>query len=178
MKSVGIGIIGCGAMGRVVAKELLKHSNKLQLRGLCDPDKGSIQKCCEELNSSPKVYRDYQSLIKSPDIDWVMVASWNCHHRDQVISAFKAGIAGTIETKRIGFDTKIENVAAGVKGGHGGGDEILGKELADSILKGTKLATGLTDGIKSAITCFAIDKAMETGRVVNMEPYWRRMKKV
>jgi len=87
-------------------------------------------------------------------------------------------IVGTIETKRIGFDTKIENVTAGVKGGHGGGDQILGKELADSMLKGTKPATGLMDGIKSAITCFAIDKAMETGRVVSMEPYWRRMKNI
>ena len=87
-------------------------------------------------------------------------------------------IAGTIETKRIGYHTKIEKVSAGVSGGHGGGDQILGKELAESMLKGVEPSTGLMDGLKSAITCFAIDKAMETGRVINMEPYWLSMPKI
>jgi predicted dehydrogenase len=381
MKSVGIGIIGCGAMGRVVIRELLKQNKKLEIRGIFDPDKGSIKATVDEFNPDAKVYKDYESLVKSPDIDWVMIASWNCHHRDQVVTAFKADkhvfcqkpiatnmtdclavirawkksgkmfsigftlrysphyrkikellekgvvgdiismefnetldfnhggyimgdwrrltenagthllekcchdidlanwivgsdasrvasfggldffvpknkkhikrlgknadgkdayrswggmvdlnpftskkdiidnqialieyangvratfhtncnagiperrmyilgsegairadvIAGTIETKRIGFDTKIKNVNAGASGGHGGGDQVLGKELADSMLKGTKPATGLMDGIKSAITCFAIDKAMETRRVVSLKPYWRRMTNV
>lgn len=31
--SVGIGMIGCGGIGLVVLRELLKHSKKLQVRG-------------------------------------------------------------------------------------------------------------------------------------------------
>jgi predicted dehydrogenase len=380
MKSVGIGVIGCGSMGLNVVRELLKQSKNLEIKGLFDPDKGSIQAALDEFNPRAKVYKDYHSLVKSQDIDWVMIASWNCYHREQVIAAFQAGkdifcqkplatnmndclamcrawkkrgkmfnigftlrysphfrkikelldkgvvgdiismefnetlnfdhggfimgdwrrltkyagthllekcshdidianwmvdsdasrvasfgdlnffkpknkkhikrlgkekgkdsyrtwvgmiglnpftskkdiidnqvviieyvngvratfhtncnaaiperrmyilgtegairadvIAGTIETKRIGYHTKIEKVSAGVSGGHGGGDQVLGKELADSMLKGAKPASGLIDGLKSAITCFAIDKAMETGRVVNLEPYWRRVGKV
>jgi predicted dehydrogenase len=381
MKSIGIGVIGCGVMGRLVVRELLKQSKKLEIKGLFDPDKRSIQAALDEFNPHAKVYKDYHSLVKSQDIDWVMIASWNCSHREQVIAAFQAGknifcqkplatnvndclamcrawkksgkmfnigftlrysphyrkikelldeglvgeiismefnetldfnhggyimgdwrrltkyagthllekcshdidianwmvdsdasrvasfggldffnpknkkqikrlgknsegkdayrtwggminlnpftskkdiidnqvaiieyangaratfhtncnaaiperrvyilgtegairadvIAGTIETKRIGFDTKIEKVNACVSGGHGGGDQVLGKELAESMLKGAKPATGLMDGLKSAITCFAIDKAMETGRVVSMAPYLRRVEKV
>jgi len=87
-------------------------------------------------------------------------------------------ISGTIEMKRIGFNTKIENIDAGVSGGHGGGDEVLGRELADSMLKGIAPMTGLMDGLKSAIVCFAIDTAMETGHVVQLEPYWKRVRTV
>ncbi len=380
MKSVGIGIIGCGAMCRVVLRNLLIQNKKIEIRGVFDPNKNSVKATLDEFNPDAKVYKDYQSLVKSPDIDWVLIASWNCNHREQVVAAFNAGkdvfcqkpiatnmndslavirawkksgkmfsigftlrysphyrkikelvdkgivgdiismefnetldfnhggyimgdwrrltenagthllekcchdidlanwiigsdasrvasfggldffvpknkkhikrlgkdkdgkdayrvwpglidlnpftsdkdiidnqialieyangvratfhtncnaaiperrmyilgtegairadvLQGTIETKRIGFDTKIENVKVGASGGHGGGDEVLGKELAASMLKGAKPATGLMDGIKSGITCFAIDKAMATGKVVSLEPYWQRMKK-
>ncbi len=28
---------------------------------------------------------------RAPDIDWVMITSWNCCHRDHVVGAFEAG---------------------------------------------------------------------------------------
>ena len=83
-------------------------------------------------------------------------------------------IAGEIELKRIGFKTVLEQVDAGVSGGHGGGDAILAKELAASMLKGTTPSVGLDDGLKSSITCFAIDEAMSSGTVVDVRPYWKR----
>ncbi len=382
MKSIGIGLIGCGAMGRVVAKELFKHIKKPKVIGVFDPDKRSVQQCLKEFGGNVKVYGDYQGLVKSGDIDWVMIASWNCYHREQVIASFGAGknvfcqkplatnlgdclamlkawkksgkmfnigftmrysphyrkikklvdkgvvgdiismefnetldfnhggyimgdwrrlrknagthllekcchdidlanwivgsragrvasfggldfflprnkkhirrigknpqgkdayrtwpgliavnpftskkdiidnqvaiieyangtratfhtnchagiperrtyilgtegairsvdiLAGTIEMKRIGFKTKVQRLRTGASGGHGGGDEVLGKELAHSMLKGIKPATGMIDGLNSAVTCFAIDKAMETGRVISLEPYWKRVDKV
>lgn len=381
MKSIGVGMIGCGAMGRDVARELLQQNKKLRLVGLFDPDKRSIQQCLNEFNKDVRVYKDYQSLVKSPDIDWVMIASWNCYHSEQVIAAFRAGkdvfcqkplttnlndclamlrawkksgkmfnigltlrysphyrkikkiiddgvigdiismdfnetldfnhggyimgdwrrltknagthllekcchdidlanwiiasraskvasfgglnfflpknkkhirrigrnsqgkdayrtwpslidsnpftskkdivdnqvviieyangvratfhtncnaaiperrmyilgsegavradvLAGTIEIKRIGFKTRTKRVDTPVSGSHGGGDNVLQNELANSMLKGIEPRTGLMDGIDSAVTCFAIDKAMETGRVVSLEPYWKRVDKV
>jgi len=381
MKSIGIGMVGCGAMGRLVAREVLRQSEGIELRGLFDPEEKSIQATLAELNPKAKVYRDYHSLVKSPDVDWVMIASWNCHHRDQTIAAFDAGkdvfcqkplatniedclamcrawkksgrkfnigftlrysphyrkvkelldsgfvgqiislefnetldfnhggyimgdwrrltkyagthllekcchdidlvnwmarsrarmvasfggidfftptntqhinrvgqnsegrdayrtwssliglnpftsdkdiidnqvaiieyengvratfhancnagiperrmyilgsegairadvISGIIEAKRIGFDTKIERFDTGVFGNHGGGDEVLGKELVESMLKGTEPKVGLVDGFNSSVTCFAIDTSMETGKVVKLDPYWRRMERV
>ncbi len=36
---------------------------------------------------------------------------------------------GTIELKRIGWDTSLEDVSTGVSGGHGGADDILVEHL-------------------------------------------------
>jgi predicted dehydrogenase len=88
-------------------------------------------------------------------------------------------IVGRIETKRIGFDTRIETVdTGGDTGGHGGGDEVLAEELADSMLKGVQPATGIMDGLNSAVSCFAIDKSVQTNRVISLEPFWKRVDKV
>ena len=374
-------MIGCGGMGRAIVKALLRQSERLIVRGLFDPDKRSVKAALDSCCPGAKVYRDYRSLIVSSDIDWVMIASWNCFHCEHAISAFKAGkdvfcqkplatnledclamyrawkksgrmfyigytlrysphyrkikelldnrvigdiismeynetldfnhggyimgdwrrltkyagthllekcshdidlanwmvgfdasrvasfggldfflphnkkhiervgkndkgldayrtwggmvnmnpftskkdivdnqvaiieyangvratfhtncnsaiperrmyilgtegtiradvIAGKIETKRIGFNTQIKNIDAGVHGGHGGGDSVLCKELAESMLDRVLPTTGLMDGLKSAAVCFAMDKAMKTGRVVSLEPYWRQIAKV
>ncbi len=381
MKSVGIGMIGCGAMGRAVAREVLKQSERIKLHGLFDPENKSIQAALDELEPQAKVYEDYHSLVKSPEIDWVMIASWNCYHREQAIAAFEAGkdvfcqkplatnindclamcrawkksgrkfnigftlrysphyrkikellnngivgdiismefnetlsfnhggyimgdwrrltkyagthllekcchdidlanwmvqsradkvgsfggmnfftpenerhikrigqndegkeayrtwgglvdlnpftsdkdivdnqvaiieyengvratfhtncnagiperrmyilgsegairadvIAGTIEARRIGFDSHIERFDAGVNGNHGSGDPVLARELAEIMFEGAEPKTGLVDGLNSAITCFAIDKATETGKVVKLAPSWKRIEKV
>jgi len=85
-------------------------------------------------------------------------------------------IAGTIQTKRIGFDTRIEDVSTEVKGGHGGGDEVLAAELAESMLHHRHPSVGLMEGLESAVTCFAMDEAMDTGKVVDLQRYWEVIK--
>jgi len=80
---------------------------------------------------------------------------------------------GTIEVKRIGFDTLLEDESTGARGGHGDGDNVLAEELAQSMIHGAPPSAGLEEGLRSAIVCFAIDEAMETGRVVDVGPYWQ-----
>ena len=36
-------------------------------------------------------------------------------------------------------------------------------------------AAGLEDGLMSAVTCFGIDEANETGKVVDMQDLWKRL---
>ena len=36
----------------------------------------------------------------------------------------------------------------------------------------------LDEGLASAFTCFGIDEAMETGRVIEMSKYWKMVKQV
>jgi predicted dehydrogenase len=79
-----------------------------------------------------------------------------------------------IEVARIGFDEKIEEVSVEVPDGHGGGDAVLALELLDSMLKGIAPSVGLMEGLHSAITCFAIDDAMEKGTVVDLASYWEK----
>ena len=49
------------------------------------------------------------------------------------------------------------------------------KELAASMLNGTPPSAGLIEGLICAVTCFAIDDAMDKGIVVDMEPYWGKI---
>ncbi len=83
-------------------------------------------------------------------------------------------INGRIELCRFGYPAKSQEVKVGVRGGHGGGDELLYAELAAAMRHGAAPVSTLEDGLKAAITCLAIDRAMETGKVVNIKPYWRK----
>lgn len=382
--AVGVGMIGCGGMGIGIADRVLKQSPEIQLLGLYDPQEASIQKAKARMGVDAKVYDDYRDLLANRDIQWVMIASWNCFHHEQVLAAFDAGkhvfcqkplginakqcaemyhrwkktdlmfnigftlrysphyrrinellrsgaigkiisfefnetldfnhggyimgdwrrllknagshllekcchdldlanwmvasracrvasfggldfftpenekcvraigknkdgydaysswnatsnfgpmlnpftsdkdiidnqvaiieyengvratfhancnsaiperrmyicgtegliradvLTGQLQLKRIGFDTKTEEIATGAIDGHGGGDEILSKELADSMLRGTPPSTGLEDGLTSAFTAFACDESMDTGKVVSLDKYWAMLEK-
>lgn len=83
-------------------------------------------------------------------------------------------IAGQIQLQRIGFGAGIEDAGTEAHGGHGGGDMVLAESLAKSMLDGAQPFTGLEDGLKSAVTCFAIDDAMDSGQVVDVNPYWEK----
>jgi len=84
-------------------------------------------------------------------------------------------LAGSIELKRIGFNTEVEKIDANASGGHGGGDSILAGNIANCMLGTDTAWTGLEDGLKSAVTCFAIDAATESGRVVELAADWAKV---
>ncbi len=378
MSKVGIGVIGSGGMGRGMVRRILELEGDLEVRGVFDPDPRSIKSIQELVDSTPTIYDDYQTLVKSPDIDWVMIASWNSFHCEQTVAAFEAGkhvfcqkplatsaeqcvqmldawkasgkmfnigftlrysphyrrirelldegvigqmismefnetlgfnhggyimgdwrrrreyagthllekcchdidlvnwmvgadavrvasfggldfflpenerhverlgtnkhgkkaystwgglvdlppftsdkdiidnqvaiieydngvrasfhancnagiperrmyilgtegairadvLTGTIETRRIGFGTEIENASTDASGGHGGGDMVLAGELVESMMRQAAPSVGLMEGLKASVTCFAIDDAMDTGKVVDVAPYWKKV---
>jgi predicted dehydrogenase len=80
---------------------------------------------------------------------------------------------GAIETRRIGWDTPLEDHSLGKTDGHGGGDDILADELVASMLHGADSSVGVKEGVESTVTCLAIDEAADTGTVVDMERYWQ-----
>ncbi len=378
MSKLGIGVIGCGGMGRAVLKAVLEQDERLQVAALYDPDERSVKATVEMLPAPPAVCASHLDVVARPDVDWVMIASWNRDHCEQSVAAFEAGkhvfcqkplaltldecvrmkrageksgrqfnigftlrysphyrklreliaagrigriismefnetlhfnhggyihgdwrrlreyagthllekcchdidlanwmtgsrprrvasfggndfftpdnahhaervgrrekdgclaysgwggpidldpflsdkdivdnqvaiiayesgaratfhtncnagiperrmyilgtegairadvIAGTIQLQRIGWESKIEDVSTDSSGGHGGGDEVLAKELADSMLNGTPPSVGLIEGMESAIACFAIDQAMDTGTVVDLTAWWKK----
>lgn len=372
---INIGLIGCGGMGRSVARKLITCDERLKIAAVFDPDQRSVAKASDDFGENIQICNRFEDIVEDADIDWVMIASWNSHHCDQVVAAFNAGkhvfcqkplalniedcicmldawkasgklfnigftlrysphyrklkelidaggigdvisfefnetldfnhggyimgdwrrlrenagphvlekcchdidiaqwligsrairvasfggldffkpqnaklsekiglnhngkkaystwdclvgldpfksdkdiidnqvaiieyengvratfhtncnaaiperrmyilgsegtiradvIAGTIEIKRIGFETKLETHQLGARGGHGGGDLILANELADSMLTHKIPSVGLIEGLESAVTCFAIDQAMNSGTVVDVKPYW------
>ncbi|MFO7871262.1 MAG: Gfo/Idh/MocA family oxidoreductase [Kiritimatiellia bacterium] len=378
MNRVGIGVIGCGAMGLAIVRKLLACDDRLEVKAVFDPDPRSVRKAREELGSGAKVCSSYGEVIDAREVEWVMIASWNSRHCEQAVAAFDAGknvfcqkplainieqcllmlrawkrsgkmfnigftlrysphyrkikqvvseggigriismdfnetldfnhggyimgdwrrlrknsgtqllekcchdidlanwivdsrarrvasfggldffvpenagyieklsresdgkkaystwgglvalnpflsdkdivdnqvaiieyennaraafhtncnagiperrmyilgtegairanvLTGSIQLKRIGFDTREEDISTEARGGHGGGDDVLVKELAESMLNGTPPSVGLMEGLDSALTCFAVDEAMDSGTVTDVRPCWKKI---
>lgn len=93
MNSIGIGLIGCGNRLTGLVKTLLKdHGEQIKVTALCDPSSDSIDTAKRDLNAgTARVYEDYNELVKASDVDWVLVGSWNCFHREHAIAAMEAG---------------------------------------------------------------------------------------
>lgn len=90
-KKIGIGIIGCGDRLRVLASLMLEKTQEVQISALNDPSKRSVQKAVEEIAPQAVVYDDYNDLVNDNNINWIMIGSWNCFHREHITSALKAG---------------------------------------------------------------------------------------
>lgn len=91
MEKIGIGMIGCGGMGRLLTRLILSVEPRLEVRAICDPDPRSVENTLKEVNPDAKVYGDYRKLVKAKDIRGVLIASWNCFHKEQTVAAFRAG---------------------------------------------------------------------------------------
>jgi|TARA_B100000315_G_C14565023_1_gene582482 predicted dehydrogenase len=91
MENVGIGVIGCGAMGLSLVQMVVENDPRLKVIALYDPEQRSVDRALSELASSPKVCSDYTQLMDMSNVQWVMIASWNCYHHEQIVSAFKTG---------------------------------------------------------------------------------------
>lgn len=91
MNEIGIGVIGCGAMGMSIVRRVISLNPQLRVKGIYDPDSRSVGSALKELSTGPAVYGSYQELLADPDISWVMIASWNSFHCEQTIAAFDAG---------------------------------------------------------------------------------------
>ncbi len=88
---VGIGLIGCGVMGRVLAKLVSDRDERLAVVALCDPDPRSVEATRASFEGAPRVHPGHEALLADPAVDWVMIASWNRFHAAQARDALRAG---------------------------------------------------------------------------------------
>jgi predicted dehydrogenase len=91
MDEIGIGIIGSGEMGRNVARPVVTTEQNITLKAVFDPDPQSIMAARQDFGDEFIETKSVAELLARNDITWVMVASWNKYHAEQVISAFEAG---------------------------------------------------------------------------------------
>jgi predicted dehydrogenase len=86
---LGVGLIGCGAMGRELGEALKGHIAEAELVAAFDPYRANMERLCADLGARPA--RSVEELLDSADLDAVIVASPNHLHRDQTLSAAAAG---------------------------------------------------------------------------------------
>ena len=75
---------GGGAQGRGADKRLRRHA-------VYDIDDRAVQNALKRGHADAKVCSSLQDLLKAPDIDWVMIATWNADHANSAVAALDAG---------------------------------------------------------------------------------------
>lgn len=90
-EEIGVGVIGCGAMGMSVVRRVLATAPGLKVLGILDPDPRSVQSALKEIPGNPVVYDTLEEMLANPAISWAMIASWNSFHCEQTLAAFSAG---------------------------------------------------------------------------------------
>ena len=59
--------------------------------------------------------------------------------------------------------------------GHGGGDEVIMKELYETMSTGVLPKCSGSEGLESAVFALALDQAAETSSIVDLEPVWKKL---
>ena len=59
--------------------------------------------------------------------------------------------------------------------GHGGGDAYIMKELYECMCTGSTPKCGGSEGLESAVYALALDESARTGKVVDLEPVWKKL---
>lgn len=90
MKSLGIGVVGTGRIGRMHVENLIKFIQGAHVVAVADI---FADKCTEWANSLgiTNVYADYRDLIANPEVQAVVVASSTDTHAEIIIAAARAG---------------------------------------------------------------------------------------
>ena len=92
-KTVKIAVIGCGARAHVVVNHLLREGNgRIKVASLYDPDREMMAEKARLWDAAGALQcGSHQEAIAAPGIEWVMVCSPNCAHKEHILAAFAAG---------------------------------------------------------------------------------------
>jgi predicted dehydrogenase len=103
-----IGIIGCGAIGRLHAKNLRQRA-KLTY---CSRSPASAERFATEFGGS--VCPSFEALLERPELDAVIISSPPQYHCDQVVAALRAGKAVLAEKPLCVSPEEVERIGVAV----------------------------------------------------------------
>ena len=55
------------------------------------PEAGHFQRYRDRFKAEAQVFNSAEALVQAPNVDWVLIGSWNCAHAAQAIAALRAG---------------------------------------------------------------------------------------
>jgi predicted dehydrogenase len=94
-----VGLIGCGNRGRTILRELIKLGHDVV--ALCDIADFRLATVARVVDDSgqdkPRFYYDYRRLLDRKDLDAVVIATPDHHHKDMLIAAMQADKHAYIE---------------------------------------------------------------------------------
>lgn len=102
------GVIGCGWYGMVDMKAALK-AGSTRAAAICDVDEEHLKNSADELEtlqgSRPKVFKHYQELLETPDLDCIIIATPPQWHALQFIACCEKGLPVYCE-KPLSYDIR------------------------------------------------------------------------
>jgi predicted dehydrogenase len=90
VKDIGVGVIGCGFVGRGAHVPAFGAMEGAQLAAVADPDAKRRNKAAAK-HGAKSSYEDYMDLVNDPDVDAVVVAVPTPLHAKAALAAIEAG---------------------------------------------------------------------------------------
>jgi predicted dehydrogenase len=87
---LGVGIIGCGGMGRVDLRDFQVQPDT-DIRAVCDVFRPSAEQACAMTGGKAEIYGDYRRVLDRKDVDAVVVATPDHWHALITVNACEAG---------------------------------------------------------------------------------------
>ena len=87
---IGVGLIGCGGMGRLNLGDFLKQP-EVQAVAVCDVYQTNMEKALALTDGKAKTYKDYRRLLENKEVDVVIIATPDHWHPLTCIDACKTG---------------------------------------------------------------------------------------
>jgi predicted dehydrogenase len=71
---IGVGVIGCGGMGRMDLSDFLRNPD-VNVVAVCDVQQRNLKQALEMVGSKAKPYEDYRRLLEDRDVEVVVIAT-------------------------------------------------------------------------------------------------------
>jgi predicted dehydrogenase len=86
-------------------------------------------------------------------------------------------LTGTLEYTPVGWDPKTETVRPIEGNDHGNAEEPMTTDIINCMLRGKPMPTTLEDGLMASFTSLGVDEARTKGKIVDMQSYWKLIRK-
>lgn len=87
---IGVGVIGCGGMGRMDLSDFLRNPD-VNVVAVCDVQQRNLKQALEMVGSKAKPYEDYRRLLEDRDVEVVVIATPDHWHALMCVDACAAG---------------------------------------------------------------------------------------
>ena len=175
-KPVGYGIVGAGARGGCLAGYLGRRKDEVFLKGVVEPSKVVLDSFLKRhAQPQTRCYERYDELLADPEVQWVIVASPNCFHKEHIVAAFEAGKHVFAEKP---LATSIDDCVA-INGAHAAAGDLLfatGFVLRYAPLY-RKVKELLDQGAIGSVVSVQADENITAAHGGHVMTCWRRFRK-
>src|SRR5690554_4932115 len=89
MDKIGVGLIGAGSISELHL-DACQNNPEVDLVAVCDLNEDRARAKAQKYGAK-RVYTDYRELLQQPNIDAVIICTWNNTHAEISIAALEAG---------------------------------------------------------------------------------------